>query len=97
MPKATAVFDADASRLSGALARIHDALAKLSVKNGDDFRLADKQATHLDLAIREGDDVRAVRLGEVKFGDIAGVEVDHCPSRISEMICVLSVPPESLD
>ena len=74
-------------------ALIHDALAEFPVKDGDDFRLADEQATYLDLDIREGDDVRTVWLGEVKFGDVAGVKIDHRPSRISEMICVLSVPP----
>ena len=74
-------------------ALIHDALAEFPVKDGDDFRLADEQATYLDLDIREGDDVRTVWLGEVKFGDVAGVKIDHRPSRMSEMISVLSVPP----
>ena len=74
-------------------ALIHDALTEFAMKDGDDFRLADEQATYLDLAIREGDDVRAVRFGQIKFGDVAGVKIDHRPSRMSEMICVLSVPP----
>ena len=33
--------------------------------------------------------------GEIEFRDVAGIELDHRPSRMSEMICALSVPPES--
>jgi hypothetical protein len=76
-------------------AHIHHALAQFAVKHGDDFRLADEQAADLCFPFGKGDDARAVRLREIEFCDGAGVEIDHRPSRISEMICVLSVPPES--
>ena len=75
---------------------IHDAFADLPVEDGDDLGFAREQATDARMALGKGDDVRAVGLGEVELGDIAGVEIDHRPSRISEMICVLSVPPWSL-
>ncbi|MEO6788899.1 MAG: hypothetical protein ABI318_22485 [Chthoniobacteraceae bacterium] len=75
---------------------IHDALAELPVEGGDDFSFSSEQAARPGVALRKGDDVHAVGLGEVELGDVAGVEIDHRPSLISEMICVLSVPPWSL-
>ena len=42
-------------------ALIHDALTEFPMKDGDDFRLAEEQATYRGLAIGEGDDVRTVR------------------------------------
>ena len=86
LPKAAGAIGIELVAEQVIAAHIHDALAQLPVKDCDDFRLADEQATHAGMALGEGDDVRAVRLGELELGDVAGIEVDHRPSRISEMI-----------
>ena len=75
--------------------RVHDALAQFAVKHGDDFQLAEEQAADVCMAPDKRGDARGVRLGEIEFRDLAGVEINHRPSRISEMIRVLSEPPES--
>jgi len=73
--------------------RINNAFSEFSVEAGDNLRLARQDAADAEAALGKSDDVRAVRLCEVDLRKIAGVKIDPCPSRISEMISVLSVPP----
>jgi hypothetical protein len=65
---------------------VHDALAEFPMKDRNDFRFANELATHFSLAVGKGNDVRAVRFGEVKFRSVTGGELDHRPSCIWEMI-----------
>ena len=91
---ATISFELVAQQMK--IARIDDALTELTMENGDHLRFAKQCASNTVLALSKGDNIGAIRLGEIKLGDIAGIKVDYRPSRISETISVESVPSESL-
>ena len=95
-PKAASTVGLELVAEEGESVCTENAFSELTMEDGKDLGLSGEQATHSGLALRKGGDCWAVWFCEVEFRDVAGVKVNQRPSRISEMICVLSVPPLSL-